>query len=104
MAQPNLDKMSVAELKQLQKDTEKAIENYAARKREEALVELEQVAQKHGFKLSELVGGKRTGNAQGPAKYRHPENASLTWTGRGRQPKWIKEGLEAGKSLEDFAI
>ncbi len=32
-------------------------------------------------------------------KYRHPENTEITWSGRGRKPAWIVEGLEAGKSL-----
>jgi DNA-binding protein H-NS len=38
------------------------------------------------------------------AKYRHPENAELTWTGRGRKPVWVQELLTAGKTLEDLAI
>ncbi|QXT39421.1 H-NS family nucleoid-associated regulatory protein [Gymnodinialimonas ceratoperidinii] len=103
MAKPNLETLSVAELKQLQKDTEKAIASFEERKRAEAIAELEAVAQKHGFKLSDLVSGKKTKVAS-PAKFKHPENASLTWTGRGRQPNWIKDGLAAGKSLDDFAI
>lgn len=103
MAKANLEKMSVEELQQLQKDTAKAIANFEDRKRADAIAELETVAQKHGFKLADLVGGKKAKVAS-PAKYKHPENASLTWTGRGRQPTWIKEGLAAGKSLEDFAI
>ena len=89
MAQPNLDQMSIAELKQLQNDTQKAIDGFEARKRAEALAELEQVAQKHGFKLSELVGSKKAVKPSGPAKYRHPENASLTWTGRSLSPLFI---------------
>lgn len=24
-------------------------------------------------------------------KYQHPENKELTWTGRGKEPKWLKE-------------
>ncbi len=104
MAKLNLDKLSVDELQQLQKDAAKAIANYEERKRTEALAELEKVAQKHGYKLADLAGGKKAAKAASPAKYRHPENPALTWTGRGRQPKWIKEGLEAGKSLDDFAI
>ncbi|WP_367180595.1 H-NS family nucleoid-associated regulatory protein, partial [uncultured Jannaschia sp.] len=39
-----------------------------------------------------------------PAKYRHSENASLTWSGRGRQPGWIKGALENGRSLDTFLI
>ncbi|GAB5449355.1 H-NS histone family protein [Gymnodinialimonas sp.] len=101
----DLEKLSLEELKQLQKETAKAVEGFEARKRAEALAELEQVATKHGFKLKDLISGNPTkAKSQGAAKYIHPENSALTWTGRGRQPKWIKGGLAAGKSLEDFAI
>ena len=27
-------------------------------------------------------------------KYRHPEDSRLTWSGRGKQPGWLKEALE----------
>jgi DNA-binding protein H-NS len=33
-------------------------------------------------------------------RYRNPDDATQQWTGRGRQPKWIKEWLEADKSLD----
>lgn len=41
-----------------------------------------------------------------PAKYQYTdENGQLkTWTGQGRTPKPIQTALNAGKSLEDFAI
>lgn len=103
VAKMNLENLSVEELKQLQKDTKKAITSFEERKRADAVAELETVAQKHGFRLADLIGGKKA-KIMSPAKYKHSENASLTWTGRGRQPKWIKDGLAAGKSLDDFAI
>lgn len=103
MANADLEKLSVDELKKLQKDTAQAIASFEERKRADAIAELETVAQKHGYKLTDLVGGKKAKTAS-PAKYRHPENPSLTWTGRGRQPNWIKDGLASGKSLEDFVI
>jgi DNA-binding protein H-NS len=28
----------------------------------------------------------------------------VTWSGRGRQPGWIKEALAKGKGLDDFLI
>ncbi|WP_407696794.1 H-NS histone family protein [Sedimentitalea xiamensis] len=61
-----------------------------------------------GFSLKELVGEapkakRRKGTAQ-PPKYEHPETPETTWTGRGRTPAWIKEGLAAGMSLDDFLI
>lgn len=103
MANTNLDELSVEELTKLQKDTAKAIASFEDRNHADAIAELKVVAQKHGFKLADLVGGKKPKVAS-PAKYKHPENSSLTWTGRGRQPNWIKDGLAAGKSLDDFAI
>jgi len=39
-----------------------------------------------------------------PPKYRHPENPEMTWTGRGRQPDWMKDALENGQSKDDFLI
>jgi DNA-binding protein H-NS len=27
-------------------------------------------------------------------KYRHPENAELTWSGRGKQPGWLRDALQ----------
>ena len=37
-------------------------------------------------------------------KYRNPDNASETWSGRGRKPRWLEERLAKGAPLEDFAI
>ena len=52
-----------------------------------------------------LTGGKvKKARASSPPKYRHPENPSLTWSGRGRQPAWYKELVEAGTSEEDLLI
>ncbi|WP_407690599.1 H-NS histone family protein [Rhodophyticola porphyridii] len=49
------------------------------------------------------MGGNASRKVSAP-KYRHPDNPSITWTGRGRRPTWINEALAAGKSLEDFEI
>lgn len=37
-------------------------------------------------------------------KYRNPANTKDTWTGRGRQPRWMAELVAAGKKVEDFLI
>lgn len=99
----NLDKMSHDELVQLQKDVKKALASYAERRRKEALVEMQEVARRHGLDLADVVKGGKKG-AMSPPKYRHPENPELTWAGRGRQPRWIKEALEQGKNLDDMRI
>ena len=37
-------------------------------------------------------------------KYRHPENAALEWTGRGRQPKWVAEWVAKGGKMESITV
>lgn len=37
-------------------------------------------------------------------KYRNPGDASQTWAGRGKQPRWFADLLASGKSAEDLLI
>lgn len=114
MQRIDLDALSLAELKDLRTDLEKAIGRAEKRERKEALEKLEVQARDMGFTLNELMAmkdgragaGRKTSTPRAPSapKYCHPENPDLTWTGRGRQPNWIKQGLAEGKSLDDFLI
>lgn len=103
MSTIDLSGMSKQELQKLQKEVNKAIESFDDRVRQEALSALEAKAREMGFSLSELTGGKKA-KVQNPPKYRNPDQPEQTWTGRGRQPAWIKSALEAGRDLLDFAI
>jgi len=47
--------------------------------------------------------GPRKGSKVAP-KYRNPLNPTETWTGRGKQPRWLVAALRTGKKLTDFAI
>ena len=100
-----LNSLSLKELKQLQRDVEMSIATYEGRQKAEARAKLEAEAKKIGFTLAELVGFelKKT-RAPAHKKYRHPENPSLTWSGRGRKPLWFSGALAAGKTPEDLAV
>ena len=37
-------------------------------------------------------------------KYQNPKNPAETWSGRGKQPRWVKTQLRAGKKMEQFLI
>jgi DNA-binding protein H-NS len=105
MAEFNLEAMSLKELRQLQKDLAKAISTYDDRHKAEARAKLEAIAKEMGYSLADLFGDKvKTTRAPAVAKYRHPENAALTWSGRGRRPQWFVEALEAGKTPGALAI
>jgi DNA-binding protein H-NS len=105
MADIDLNSMSLDDLKTLQKNVNKAVDGYQDKQRKVALAAADAAAREMGFTLAELTGGavKKT-TAVSPPKYRHPENPEQTWTGRGRQPDWMKDALENGQSKEEFLI
>ena len=37
-------------------------------------------------------------------KFRNPNRPYETWSGRGKQPRWLVKLLAAGKQLDDFRI
>ncbi|MCI5095115.1 MAG: H-NS histone family protein [Rhodobacteraceae bacterium] len=105
MSAIDLDSLELGELKELQKDVAKAIASFEARKLKEARAKVTAAAQELGYSLEELVGGKAKGTKPAATpKYRHPENAELTWSGRGRQPAWFKEAVAGGVSPDDLEI
>jgi len=50
-----------------------------------------------------LKPGRGLVEGSGP-RYRNPENAAETWSGRGPRPAWIEAALAAGKRLDSLAI
>ena len=65
----------------------------------------ERAAKLQGNMPSELGGARgKERDATSSAKYRHPENPHLTWSGRGRRPRGVREAVVAGRSLSDFEI
>jgi DNA-binding protein H-NS len=37
-------------------------------------------------------------------KYRNPQTPSETWSGRGKQPRWLAAAIKTGRKIEDFKI
>ena len=83
---------------------------------------LEQQAKAEGYTLEELFGTAGGGTSatatrstgrvakkarklgKVPPKYRNPENPEETWTGRGRQPRWLAALTAEGRQVEAFLI
>lgn len=55
-------------------------------------------------KVSELLETTSVVKVKGEAKYENPDNPSQKWTGKGREPNWLKKLIEDGKSLEELEI
>lgn len=105
MAIPNIDKLSLKELLELDGRLKKQI--VVAKEREKADVrqKMMALAEESGFSVGELFASGRGGKGGKVAiKYRNKDNPSETWTGRGRQPKWLAAALKKGSRLQDFAV
>jgi DNA-binding protein H-NS len=112
----DLEGMSRGDLVKLRADVDKAIAGVADREKRAALKAAEQAAREHGFSLADLMeGGSARGagrrgrgaagaTAASEAKFRNPNNAEQTWSGRGRRPRWVHEAEAAGRSLEDMRV
>jgi len=77
--------------------------------------QLHSMARRAGFEVSVVrigeTGDRRraraavvSGRMPVAAKYRNPDDPGQTWSGRGREPKWLAEKLSAGRRREEFAI
>jgi DNA-binding protein H-NS len=81
----DLDPLTIGELEQLAKRVGQEI----ARKRAAGREWLEQ----HGARIVE----------RDAPKYQNPNNAAQTWSGKGKQPKWVEDVLAQGHSLESLS-
>ena len=101
----NLSELSFAELQDLHTKIATAIEQQQAAEKAEAKKQILELVKLHGLSLDDVLS-KATASVRKPveAKYKNPNDESLTWTGRGRKPVWVQALLDEGFSLEDLAI
>lgn len=65
------------------------------------------IARNAGISLAQLAAIKSPKAPKASAvamKYRNPRDAAQQWSGRGRQPAWVKEWIETGKSLDEARL
>jgi DNA-binding protein H-NS len=104
----NVDKMTLKELRDLESKVSAAIVRVQDQDRAELKSKIDELAKRHGVSVPELYGmGKGRGAGRGgkvAVKFMNPDNRSETWTGRGRQPRWLVAKLTKGAKVADFAV
>ena len=101
----DLSKLSFPELRNLQEQIKRELKQREGMDKQKAREQIFAIAQQVGVPLKELLAGfPGTRGGKVEARYRNPANAAEQWTGRGRQPKWVKEWVDGGKSLDDLRI
>ena len=59
-------------------------------------------AEAKGQRKAATAKGRKLGKVA--VKYRNPANAKETWTGRGKQPRWLATETAKGRKLDEFLI
>jgi DNA-binding protein H-NS len=109
MAKIDLSSYNLGELKGLEHEIEIEIKGRKQQDVQKARAQILAIAQAAGISVEELLVNK-TSKAKGrkglkvKPQYQNPSDNTQTWSGRGRQPKWIAEGVAVGKAMDDFRI
>jgi DNA-binding protein H-NS len=101
----DLSKLSIPELQELAKEIETEVVTRKEAEKQRVLDQIRELAASIGTTPEELLGRQaRASAAKVQAKYRNPDDPSLTWSGRGKRPTWVNEALAAGKTLDELAV
>ncbi|MFN0183572.1 MAG: H-NS family nucleoid-associated regulatory protein [Aquabacterium sp.] len=97
---------------------EKKISEFQRANRAEGVAKVRALMGEYGLTAADLAtraaapapASKKATGKRGPtagrkvaAKYRDKATGN-TWSGRGLQPKWLKQALAGGKKIDDFRI
>jgi DNA-binding protein H-NS len=109
----NLDSMTVDEMWKLHEDLSRVLSVRLTSEKRELEKRLAQLRRDQHFPaLDQPSGSSAKGIARAPRrkyprvfpKYRNPQQPSETWSGRGKQPRWLSAALKSGHKIEEFVI
>lgn len=116
-----LANLSLTELRRLQSKVDTEIRRRSDVARRDLLKRMQKMAAEEGLSLTDVLGAQATNGtekraapkrgrkaaakpAASAAKYRHPTNAEIGWSGRGRKPQWVLDWVAEGKSIDELAV
>lgn len=106
--QIDLTDYSRADLENLARDIEKALEQRRKDEIKKVREDFKRIAAAAGVTVEEAMGltsgGAKGAKTPSAPKYANPNDPSQTWTGKGRQPVWFKDAMQAGISPDSLEI
>jgi len=100
----DLTTLDYPQLVALKNDVERELKARETEEKAKAKRQILDLAKSYGLSVEEVLGKIKGERAPVEAKYRNPNDASQTWSGRGRKPIWVQQQLDAGKTMEDLAV
>lgn len=107
----NLDALSIDDMWQLHEEISRVLSVKLTSEKRELEKRLTQLRLEKDMRQSVSVDA-RLGDASRERrkyprvfpKYRNPDQPSETWSGRGKQPRWLTTALKTGHTIEEFII
>jgi len=103
----DLSNMSAVELRGLQEQIKQQLKQRESQELAQAREQIQAIADSVGVPLKELIGTAVTARAGKGGKgstvapqFRNPSDGAQLWSGRGRQPQWVKDWLASGKTID----
>jgi DNA-binding protein H-NS len=108
----NLEAMSVDEMWQLHEEISRVLSVRLTSEKRELEKRLGQLRRERETRQGEPVNGESLKGAPRARrkyprvfpKYQNPSEPSETWSGRGKQPRWLVAALKTGHTVEEFVI
>jgi DNA-binding protein H-NS len=78
------------------------LDGIIAARRAEVQAQFTEQLELYGLSIDELKPAKKKRNTT--VKFRDPGNPENIWSGIGKRKKWLQAYLDAGRSIEEFAV
>jgi DNA-binding protein H-NS len=95
MEQSELDRMSTDELWSLHVELSRLLQEK---------MRMEKLALEERLRMLKAPISARRPYPPVSAKYQNPDRPSETWSGRGKQPRWLVAQIKSGKRIDEFRI
>ncbi len=107
----DLQQWQQKDLLSLQRMLAEELERRSSSERKAAIQQINAICQQVGVPILEILSLTHLKRTTGPrlgskvdVRYQHPEKPELKWTGRGRQPIWMRQWLETGGTMEQLDL
>lgn len=98
----DLSKYSLAKLRALEAEVNEALKTHHYLSISKAREQILHIARNAGLTEKQVLSIKAPATPGAAAiSYTNPDDPAQQWSGRGRQPAWVKAWIAAGKSLDD---
>jgi DNA-binding protein H-NS len=104
MSKPNFENMPLEELWKFYEQVWTALDAKVQQEKYDLERRIELLAQRMGRDPREPRLRIRRPYPKVQPKFRNPHAPSITWSGRGKQPRWVTELLAKGENLEKLRV